>query len=276
MKPNLEVPKVLKREITSLSDFPEYFHHHYSTHLFCHEGTMRFVMNHQPYVISQGEFLFWFAQSHLTDFEIDEPFKATVLFVENSFLMNNVPDQRWSINAFLYTRKHPVKHLRNDAPRQRILNNFNRLYSVFQEDKHEFYEEMLKLQMRIFILEMWHVFSEEYNRHQSTLLAGTTYDQFIQLLSEHCLQQREVQFYASKLAITPKHLSHICKTTSGLTASEWIVNYVRERLELMLESPEWSVSQIADEMEFSSRSFFTRYVKKVLGVTPSEYRKRLG
>jgi AraC family transcriptional activator of pobA len=29
-------------------------------------------------------------------------------------------------------------------------------------------------------------------------------------------------------------------------------------------------------MEFSSRSFFTRYVKKLLGVTPIEYRARLG
>ncbi|WP_425287340.1 AraC family transcriptional regulator [Lutimonas vermicola] len=37
-----------------------------------------------------------------------------------------------------------------------------------------------------------------------------------------------------------------------------------------------NITEIADEMEFSSRSFFTRYVKKVLGMTPSEYCLRLG
>ncbi|WP_439488804.1 helix-turn-helix domain-containing protein [Algoriphagus sp.] len=36
-----------------------------------------------------------------------------------------------------------------------------------------------------------------------------------------------------------------------------------------------NISEIADEMGFSSRSFFTRYVKKLLGMTPKEYRERI-
>ncbi len=89
------------------------------------------------------------------------------------------------------------------------------------------------------------------------------------------MQRREVKFYAEKLFITPKYLNYICKTTTDITASEWIQRYVKERIELLLQNPELNIAQIADEMEFSSRSFFTRYVKKLLGVTPSEYRNRL-
>lgn len=102
------------------------------------------------------------------------------------------------------------------------------------------------------------------------------YEEFMHLLSEHCLQQREVQFYSDKLHITPKYLNHLCKTHSGVTASEWIQRHARERIIILLQSKRLNISEIADEMEFSSRSFFTRYVKKLLGVTPSEYRERLG
>ena len=35
-----------------------------------------------------------------------------------------------------------------------------------------------------------------------------------------------------------------------------------------------SLTDIADAMGFSTMSFFSRYVKKVLGKTPTEYRQK--
>ena len=105
---------------------------------------------------------------------------------------------------------------------------------------------------------------------------GTLYERFMHLVQEHCVKEREVQYYASQLSITPKYLNFICRQNSGITASEWIHRYTKERLILMLQNENLNIAEIAYEMDFSSRSFFTRYVKKVLGVTPSEYRNRLG
>ncbi|WP_369049519.1 helix-turn-helix domain-containing protein [Tenacibaculum sp. UWU-22] len=198
-------------------------------------------------------------------------FIASVLLVESNFLKENIPDQNQSINAILYSRKFPVKHLRNKISREKIKNNFEDLNAVFTEINHHYYEEKLKLQMRIFILEMWHVFSDLYQEHKYSLQSGTLYERFTALLDKYCMQKREVQFYAEKLFITPKYLNHICKKTTGITASQWIQQYTKERLELLLENPEVNISEIADQMDFSSRSFFTRYVKKVIGVTPSEF-----
>ena len=90
------------------------------------------------------------------------------------------------------------------------------------------------------------------------------------------MNEREVQYYARQLHITAKYLNYICKQNSGVSASEWIQRYTKERLIVLLQNKHLNIAEIADEMTFSSRSFFTRYVKKVLGVTPSEYRNRLG
>jgi len=55
----------------------------------------------------------------------------------------------------------------------------------------------------------------------------------------------------------------------------WIQRNAKEPIMILLQNKSLNISEIADEMDFSSRSFFTRYVKKLLGVTPKEYRERI-
>ena len=187
------------------------------THLLCNKGSLSFRFNDQEMTCKAGEFLFWFADSKLDEITGSESFSAQVLFVERDFLTDNVPDQRWGIDALLYSRKNPVKQI-NKEDKERIKRNFAALHNRFAEIDHRFYDEALKLQMRIFILEMWHTFANAYERHKHSLLTGTLYEQFIQLVQAHCKQEREVQYYASRLNITAKYLNQICKQIQHMRA----------------------------------------------------------
>lgn len=267
--------RVLLLEISGEENFPANFHKLYHTHLYCHKGKISFLFNDQLMECKAGQFLFWFADSKLSDLTFSKSFRATALLVEKDFLMSNIPDQSWSINAQLHSRVYPVKTDITIEDKDKILTNFNRLNERFCESGHRFYEEALKLQMQLFILEMWHTFANEYEKRKHSLQTGTIYERFVQLLQRYCMQHREVQFYSNELNITPKYLNHLSKIHSGITASEWIQRYVKERIILLLQNKNLNISEIADEMEFSSRSFFTRYVKRLLGMTPNEYRGRL-
>lgn len=249
---------IILLEITKEEDLPDHFNRLYHTHLYCHRGRIQFLFSDEKMECKGGQFLFWFAESRLSRLQFSKNFKATVLLVEKDFLIDNVPDQSWSINATLYSRIHPVKELHSKRDKEKILSNFKWLNERFLETDHRFYEEALKLQMQLFILEMWNLFANEYEKRKHSVQTGTLYEQFMQLLAEHCMQQREVQFYSSRLYITPKYLNHLCKIHSGVTASEWIQRYVRERIIILLQNKRLSIAEIADEMEFSSRSFFTR------------------
>jgi AraC family transcriptional regulator, transcriptional activator of pobA len=268
------LPRIVKLNLTN-DDFPKDFQINYHTHLLCHRGSFTFFFNKEKLTCKSDEFVFWFANSRLTDLEFSKGFRATVLLVENQFLNDNIPDQSWGIDAALHSRQYPIKHLNDKTDRLRVLKNFQLLFDKFQDTEHRFYEEALKLQMRLFILEMWHTFAREYERRKRSLQTGTLYERFMHLVQEYCLKEREVQFYANQLHITSKYLNSICKLNSGITASEWIQRFSKERIILLLQNERLNISEIADEMDFSSRSFFTRYVKKVLGVTPSDYRNRL-
>ncbi|WP_426479341.1 helix-turn-helix domain-containing protein [Chryseobacterium sp. CBSDS_008] len=269
------LPKIIFLEIKDGNAFTESILKQYHTHLFCHRGSMKFLFNEERVICKAGQFLFWFAESHLSQLQSSKGFKASILLVEKDFLTNNIPDQGWSINAQLHSRVFPVKNIATLEEKERILNNFKWMNQRFEETGHRFYEEALNLQMRLFILEMWHTFANEYEQRRHSLQTGTLYQQFINLLQQHCLTEREVQYYSNALNITPKYLNHLCKTHSGITASEWIQRHAKERIVLLLENRHLNISEIADQMRFSSRSFFTRYVKKLLGVTPGEFRKRL-
>ena len=262
-------------EASGKVQFPNKFLDLFHTHIFCHRGTMHFVFNGRPYTCKAGDFVFWFADSKVADLHFSAKFKATVLFVERDFLFDNIPDQSWSIDALLHSRENPVLHLSDKNDKQRVLSNFQLLYHRFSETGHLFYPEVLKLQMQLFIFEMWHTFANEYERRKRSLESGSLYERFMQLAQQHCMKEREVQYYAGRLNITAKYLNYVCKQNTDVTASEWIQRHVRERLILLLQNKNLNIAEIADEMNFSSRSFFTRYVRKIMGVGPREFRNRL-
>ena len=269
------IPSIVMLNLSSEKDFPKDFKINYHTHLLCHRGRLTFSFNDTVMECKSNEFLFWFAKSKLTDLQFSKSFNGTVLLVENQFLNDNIPDQNLSIDATLHSRRYPVKQLNDQKDRQRVLRNFQLLNDKFQDKEHRFFEEALKLQMRLFILEMWHTFAKDYERRKRTLQTGTLYERFMHLVQEYSIKEREVQFYANQLNITAKYLNAVSKQNSGVTASEWIQRYVKERIVQLLQNKNLNISEIADEMDFSSRSFFTRYVKKMLGMTPKEYRERI-
>jgi AraC family transcriptional activator of pobA len=269
------LPKIIFLEINAVTQLTNNCLRDYHTHLYCHNGSLEFRFNDVEMVCASGQFLFWFANSKLGDLQASKNFRATVVLVEKDFLTDNIPDPGWSINAQLHSQVFPVKDLATKEEKQKILDNFKWLGQRYQETEHRFYEEALKLQMRIFILEMWHSFANEYEQRRHSVQTGTLYEQFIQMIQNNCLTQREVQFYSNALNISSKYLNHLCKIHSGTTASEWIQRHARERIILLLQNRHLNISEIADSMHFSSRSFFTRYVKKLLGLTPGEFRSRL-
>lgn len=269
-----ENQKVILYKTASTAQFPEDFQIRYHTHIFCQSGSVKFVFNGLKYHCKKGEFIFWLAGLEVSELSFSANFKATLLFVDSDLLTKNLPSATVSIDSYIHSKENPILHP-DKKDKDKILKNFQLLYYKSQEINHRFYEEMLKLQMQLFLLEMWHIFEDELDRKKRSLQSGTLYERFLQLVQEYCMKEREVRFYSDKLNITPKYLNYICKVNTRITASEWIQRYVKERLMLLLQNKNLNISEIADEMEFSSRSFFTRYVKKLLGITPKEYRERM-
>ena len=76
------------------------------------------------------------------------------------------------------------------------------------------------------------------------------------------------------LCITPKYLSEACIAASGHNASFWIDRFTSQEIARVLQEESSTMQDIADRFRFSSVNYFTRYVKRTLGMTPSDYRAK--
>ncbi|MDE5883172.1 MAG: helix-turn-helix domain-containing protein, partial [Muribaculaceae bacterium] len=83
---------------------------------------------------------------------------------------------------------------------------------------------------------------------------------------------RDVGHYASALHLSPGHLSRIVKNVSGKTVSEWIKDYVILEAKVMLRSKDLAIYEISDMLSFPNPSFFSKYFRERVGITPTQYR----
>lgn len=253
-----------------LSDFSK----DYFTHILCHEGMGQFQLEGKKYQIQKSDLVIWLPSSHIDSLMFSPDFRATYLFVSFDLMSKNNPDIRWAIKGFLFSKENPVLPL-NDFFVEKCLQNFRLIKEKFEDHTHRFRSELVNLQLQIFVMEMWNIFADQMELRFHSTEKSSLFERFLQLVQKHCLEHREVEFYSDLLAITPKYLTEVCKKASGKTASEWIQNYTVQRLIILLKNPNLTFTEIADTLHFSSQSFFSRYVKKNLGVSPSEYRQRM-
>ncbi len=97
------------------------------------------------------------------------------------------------------------------------------------------------------------------------------YKKFLDLLNEYSIKEREVQFYASKLDITPKYLSAVTLEYSGKNASSWIDEYVTTKAKTLLREQQQNIKTVSECLNFPSQSFFGRYFKRVTGMSPKQF-----
>lgn len=95
---------------------------------------------------------------------------------------------------------------------------------------------------------------------------------FTQLVMQNYTMQRSVAWYAKRLGITQAHLSSIVKQTTGKTCVEIITYMVIMDAKAQLKSTNLSIHDIAYALNFTNMSFFGKYFKRHVGMSPQEYR----
>lgn len=98
------------------------------------------------------------------------------------------------------------------------------------------------------------------------------FKEFLHLLQHDGGRLYKVSDYASRLFISSQYLSKICIERGGQSPSDFINERVADEIKMHLLYSNKSVKEIAAHLNFSSPSFFGRFVKEHLGMTPRQLR----
>ena len=94
----------------------------------------------------------------------------------------------------------------------------------------------------------------------------------VQLVIENYTHERRAQFYADKMGISLQHLSTTIKQVTGKNILDIIAHVVLIDVKSKLKSTDMTVQEIAYSLNFPSASFFGKYFKRHVGMSPQEYR----
>ena len=92
------------------------------------------------------------------------------------------------------------------------------------------------------------------------------------LLTEYTSAPQDISHYASLLGITPNHLNKSVKATTGKTAISLKNEMMLLEAKIQLKQSHVSISEIAFNLGFSDLSYFSRFFKKGVGLSPQQYR----
>ncbi len=178
--------------------------------------------------------------------------------------------------AGLIIRENPLLHLTDDDMAH-FLKDHEFLKQKLADTHLPHHAQIIKLLLQSFIYEFYDNLAPMLNQHlpdRNYSSAETIFKRFVALTATDAPRHRDVAHYADKLCITPKYLSTICKKQAGKTASELLNQVATNYIRTMLTSSEKSIKEIAAEAGFDNLSFFGKYVRRELGMSPREYRAK--
>lgn len=120
--------------------------------------------------------------------------------------------------------------------------------------------------------------SEQHSRNQAETLKPMRSEQlvnrFVDLVEKHYITHRKAHFYADQLYVNVDTLNNHVRSSLGRTLGK----VIRERIVLeakrKLMYSDSTTSQIAGSLNFSDDSYFVRFFKREVGVTPYQYKKK--
>ena len=120
------------------------------------------------------------------------------------------------------------------------------------------------------IMDGW-VHSSETLTSRDNSRAQRIVSDFMSDIRHFVAEQREVSFYAQRAALSPKYFSRLVIKQTGRRPLDHIRGYIALEAKCQLGSGRYTIKQVADNLNFSDTSSFTRFFRSETGLTPAEY-----
>lgn len=239
--------------------------------LYCLEGEMRLQLNLREITVKKNCICGIMPGSIGRLYYISNNFRtASFFFSGNSY--KSTLDIQHIIRSQHLLFNNPVVELEQEK-----MNEFIEIYKILQHklsDKNFKY----KLELADAYLQVLKVYWEDSKEQYVASITKSNpsrkkviFDAFLNEIVQHYREERGIVFYAEKLFISPKYLSKVVKDISNRQPSDWIRELVILDAKVLLQTQQYTVQQISEQLNFTSPSFFGRYFKEAVGCTPKNY-----
>ncbi|MCG8700108.1 MAG: AraC family transcriptional regulator [Bacteroidales bacterium] len=235
-------------------------HDGYFEVIFLTDGAGVHIIDEHQYEV-EPPVLFFMDPGHVHCWEFSKIPKGYVCIFKNEFL-DDTPDIKHKFVKFdtMYNLKQGKIN---------FLPDFELLKEEYDQQSPE--PQILRAYLNVIL---WKITKLPINNTQHStkhaLVAG-----FRNLINENYYHQKEIGFYAEKLSVSKRTLSHVTKKETGRPATSLINERIVEESKRLLKHTTNSVSQIAYHLNFNDPSHFIKFFKSKTNLSPGEFRSKL-
>ena len=134
-------------------------------------------------------------------------------------------------------------------------------------------EQMLKNLLEYFLISLSRKYGDKNLTEESTVTDKVNAAEIISYIDDNYKEKITLDELAFIFRTNRSTLCKVFKATTGKTISEYVNDKKLLKAKDKILSTDKTLTEIAEELNFESIHYFTRFFKKHVGVSPKEYRK---
>lgn len=241
-------------------------------------GTLKLKVNEKDISLSKNDMFFYTRNHFINNIEGSDDFHGAAMIVNGRLAAEMIHSNVDMMRNLFYIGENPILHLSDN-----LMQQYHRYFELIRfkwlnrKSNSLYNSEIIHSIARAMLYEWANVVNHNIpsdNENRALKQGERLFKNFIYELTNDEVKSRSVTEYANRLCVTPKYLSAVCKQVTGKTASAYINFYMVKDIKQLLKYSDKSIKEIAQTLGFPNLSFFGKYVKAHLGVSPSAYRKK--
>lgn len=248
----------------------------------CTRGELKIAFGGEEYMLRKGDAYAYMPSTMFRpicrSFDVD----GLMVLVDVDYILT-ITLKVIGIENLMYIREHPFVTL-TEVQYNTMCEGILRLQERVEKTDLKRVDPVLKtlhmeLQKSIVQTLYYDMLSIMLQRHKPEQIVRSKHDEiflrFMTSLFKNYRKEREVTFYANEQCISPRYFTTIIREKSGRSAIQWISSLLINDMKQMLETSNASVKEISEYFGFQTQSFFGKYFKQYVGVSPRMYRKSI-
>lgn len=234
------------------------------------KGSGTHEIDFESYPVKPGA-LFFMRPGQLHVWNLSKDADGFIFFHDGIFFNQSLQSpglQASSWHRVFYGRAH---HLCTKKAQNTLLPLFKELTGEF---KHPGLLEYQKIQalLTLVYIQLQRILPPQAETHHPGYLEKLR--QFREEIEKHYKNHKTASDYAQVLNLSDKHLNRICRSCVNKTSTELISERLIEEAKRLLLSSNRTISQIADDLGYKDKSYFSRNFRKSVGMSPHNFQNK--
>jgi len=243
--------------------------------ILCYKGSIRTTVNRHEYVVGCNDTLVVQSGSIVEFLSGSDDLKIIAMAFEDKGNESLFNSSTMNANSYIMHRSVPMLlHLEDDEMQmqKRLYKEIRQFYSkVDVTYRSEVVKGYLYVSVATFLSKLGGITMQEKVLYEGSR-ENELYLQFMDDLQVFGSKERTVSFYADHCCVSPKYFSKMIHLASGKTPIQLIKERVIVEAKVLLNSTDMSIQEIAEALNFPNDSFFCRYFKQEVKMSPMKYR----